>query len=73
MSSPESQRSILDEIDDRQEALLHDLACLNARVETLLNDCLAAREQQRSAEEEGSELSSRKAPLRVVDAAVRHC
>ena len=51
MSSPEAQRTLIDEIDDRQEALLNDLTALNARVEALLNDCLAAREEQRLAEE----------------------
>lgn len=51
MSTPEAQRTLIDEIDDRQEALLNDLASLNARVEALLNECLAAREQQRQAEE----------------------
>ena len=52
MSTPEAQRTLIDEIDDRQEALLKDLASLNERVEALLNDCLATREQQRLAEEE---------------------
>ena len=51
MSTPEAQRTLIDEIDDRQEALLNDLESLNARVEALLNECLAAREQQRLAEE----------------------
>ncbi len=58
MSSPESQRTLIDEIDDRQEVLLNDLSTLNARVEALLNECLAAREQQRLAEEEISEPST---------------
>lgn len=52
MSSPDEQRTLIDEIDERQEALLNDLSSLNARVEALLNDCLAAREEQRKAEEE---------------------
>ena len=52
MSTPEAQRTLIDEIDDRQEALLNDLASLNARVEALLNECLANREQQRLAEED---------------------
>ena len=51
MSSPEAQRTLIDDIDDRQEALLNDLATLNARVEALLNECLAAREQHRAVEE----------------------
>ena len=51
MTSPEAERSLIDEIDDRQEALLNDLASLNTRVEALLNDCLAAREQERLAGE----------------------
>ena len=58
MSSAESQRTLIDEIDDRQEVLLNDLSTLNARVEALLNECLAAREQQRLAEEEISEPST---------------
>ena len=52
MSSPEAQRTLIDDIDDRQEVLLNDLSSLNARVEALLNECLAAREQQRQAQEE---------------------
>lgn len=52
MSTPEAQRTLIDEIDDRQEALLNDLSSLNARVEAVLNECLAAREQQRLAEED---------------------
>lgn len=51
MNSPDAQRTLIDEIDDRQEALLNDLSSLNARVEALLNECLAARDQQRQAEE----------------------
>ncbi len=52
MSSPEAQRTLIDEIDDRQEVLLNDLASLNARVEALLDKCLASREEQRRAEDE---------------------
>ena len=47
MSTPESQRSLIDEIDDRQEELLKQLAELNARVETLLDSCLKARDEER--------------------------
>lgn len=63
MSTPEAQRTLIDEIDDRQEALLNDLASLNARVESLLDECLAAREQQRLAEEADSEVGPTLAPL----------
>ena len=62
MSTPEAQRTLIDEIDDRQEALLNDLASLNARVEALLNECLASREQERLAEEEDSEPASLAGP-----------
>lgn len=62
MSTPEAQRTLIDDIDDRQEALLNDLDSLNARVEALLGECLAAREQQRLAEEEISEPSSLAGP-----------
>ena len=58
MSTPEAQRSLIDEIDDRQETLLNDLAALNARVEALLNECLATREQQRLAEEGNADAPS---------------
>ena len=53
---------MIDDIDDRQDVLLNDLATLNARVEALLNECLATREQQRLAEEEDSEPSSLAGP-----------
>ena len=62
MSTPEAQRTLIDDIDDRQEALLNELASLNARVEALLNDCLATREQQRLAEAEDAEPSSLAGP-----------
>jgi hypothetical protein len=55
MCTPEAQRTLIDDIDDRQDILLDDLATLNARVEALLNECLATREQQRRAEEDESE------------------
>jgi hypothetical protein len=47
MSTPESKRSLIDEIDDRQNDLLNQLATLNARVESLLDTCLQAREEER--------------------------
>ena len=47
MSTPEAQRTLIDEIDDRQNELLEQLAALNTRVEELLNTCLQAREQER--------------------------
>ena len=52
MSSPEDQRTLIDEIDERQETLLHELDSLNARVEALLDECLAARQQERVEAEE---------------------
>lgn len=55
MSTPEAQRTLIDEIDDRQDVLLNELASLNSRVEALLNECLATREEQRRAEEEEAE------------------
>ena len=58
MSTPADQRTLIDEIDERQDVLLNELASLNARVEALLNDCLATREQQRVAEEEEAEPAS---------------
>ncbi len=58
MTTPDAQRTLIDEIDERQDALLNDLASLNVRVEALLNDCLATREQQRLAEEEEAEPAS---------------
>lgn len=51
MSSPDAQRTLIDEIDERQESVLNDLVSLNARVEELLNECLATREEQRLADE----------------------
>ena len=62
MSTPEAQRTLIDEIDDRQDALLNDLTSLNARVEALLNDCLAARERERLAEEDIDEPSTLAGP-----------
>ncbi len=50
MTSPEAQRSLIDDIDDRQEALLSELEALNARVEQLLDECLASRDRERLAE-----------------------
>ena len=53
MSTPESQRSLIDEIDDRQEQVLQQLAELNGRVEALLDSCLKARDQERVDPESG--------------------
>lgn len=43
MSSPAVQRTLIDEIDERQNHLLDEIDALNARVEALLNQCLATR------------------------------
>jgi hypothetical protein len=40
------QRTTADELDHRQDHVLQQLAELNARVESLVNACLKARDQR---------------------------
>ena len=42
MNAPSEQRTLLEEIDARQDEVLEKLAELNERVESLLRECLAA-------------------------------
>ena len=44
MTTPSNQVQLIDELESRQNDVLDRLAELNARVEGLLNDCLAARD-----------------------------
>lgn len=44
MTSPTNQGHLIDELESRQNDVLNRLAELNARVEGLLNECLAARD-----------------------------
>ena len=39
------QRDLIEDLDTRQNHVLDRLAELNARVESLLNECLAARDE----------------------------
>jgi hypothetical protein len=39
------QAALLDDLDQRQNAVLEQLAALNTSIETLLKECLAARDQ----------------------------
>ena len=48
MPDPQKQSTLLDELDQRQEDVLSQLDQLNAEVETLLNDCLHARNTEMS-------------------------
>jgi len=49
MTTPDAERSLLDQIDARQDELLAELDRLNERVEALLSDCLRTREADRLA------------------------
>jgi hypothetical protein len=45
------QRDLIEDLDTRQNDVLDRLAELNARVESLLNECLAARDEALKAAE----------------------
>ena len=47
---PDSQKqcTLIEELDQRQEEVLTQLDQLNAEIETLLNDCLHARNAEMS-------------------------
>jgi hypothetical protein len=45
------QRELIEDLDTRQNDVLDRLAELNARVESLLNECLAARDEALKAAE----------------------
>ena len=60
------QRALIEDLDTRQNDVLDRLAELNARVESLLNECLAARDEALKAAE--AEFTSPKAPRLVTRA-----
>ena len=55
------ERALIEDLDARQNTVLDRLAELNARVESLLNECLAARDQSlKTVEEERPVAHSRR-------------
>jgi hypothetical protein len=48
MPSPTEQRSLLDELDARQNEVLDQLDELNQRIESLISECLPSRAEAAS-------------------------